>query len=246
MIAANNFIARGFKKFRHLPPELRSCVWSLASLDHAQSRVHIIFLDTQRSKYVSNQHRSALLRTCFESRAEYLRSTKTTFAFENHINFEIDTVLVWETFATYNADQNIPDDFLTTWFSNFLKFQATSQIKHLALGEDIFLALDPEVVNSLRIVMPQCREVTVLVDGTRSTLEIADLKLTHLSARQQRKLLAVVEVRHWAKACNLFGLKKGNGREDDFLKIRYAIAEPLEETSKELDEQSSCSDEGDT
>lgn len=81
---------RTFTSFPRLPLELRLRIWQLLSLDHVRPRIHVI--DAELIQIVSNQPISPLLHVCSESREEYISLTKTQFAFETYINFDIDAV----------------------------------------------------------------------------------------------------------------------------------------------------------
>ncbi len=186
-----------FSGFTLLPFELRHKIWRLAFPGNDRPRIHVI--SHQNNRIISNQPLCPLLHVCCESRAYYIRSTKSIFAFGAYVNFARDTIYLKgfntateaEKLVEFNSNLSRTDES----FLRFLECEHVGKIQKLAMDMPFFrdiplLGTPPHKSTVLADVMPLCNEMHVVYDNVRSLEQCrldVGMRFQFLSAKQQRE-----------------------------------------------------------
>jgi len=116
-----------FSCFLALPLELQDQIWEHTMASDLKPRVHCVM--ERKSEFVSNQSISPLLHVCARSRQLYLSKTCALPAFQTYINFELDTIYLFEGYDTSSGD--------VTRFCKFLKSSPAEYIRKLAMSKEL-------------------------------------------------------------------------------------------------------------
>lgn len=218
-----NYIS-SFSSFRHLPIEIRICIYELCFTPDLMPKIHCVderISDRAQkgSRFVSNQPMSPFLHVCRESRAYYLFMSKASFAFGTYVNFSLDTIY-------------IPDlAFREQQFPRFLVCPSAKKIERLALRKDFYCNLPGREImwdNYLDMLcaLPQWRELVFVFNDEWTRTEVWEersLSFRDLSAREKRYGPGACErgfARQWAAILNRISSHIGLGQ------IRYRFVVP--------------------
>ncbi|KAG4444183.1 hypothetical protein IFR05_000280 [Cadophora sp. M221] len=136
-----------FHPFTRLPAEVRLKIYELSEGGFKRQRIHRINgrPDTPL-EFMSNQPLSPLLHVCAESRREYFKQSKSTFAFETYVNYSRDIF--------YFIDTNAPGDFQR--LATFFNYESAKPILKVALRHALYQHVNfliPESLNGLEELM---------------------------------------------------------------------------------------------